>query len=108
MTRQDNVEHRGVRPERRATAPPPPLSPLAPSQNLVISLNVLSPPPPFYMFVVDLCVGYANNNDIVELRDTLVSAVRGLPQDAVVGVITFGTSISVHEMKTPPPGLPPP
>ena len=78
-----------------------------PCTTIEYALNGVPPrPPPFYMFVVDLCVGYANNNDIVELRDTLVSAVRGLPQDAVVGVITFGTSISVHEMKTPPPGLP--
>ena len=57
-----------------------------------------SSPHPFYLFVIDLCVGSANKQDIDDLKEALLEALNFLPQDALVGVITFGTAISIHEM----------
>ncbi|KAJ9470726.1 Protein transport protein SEC23 [Diplonema papillatum] len=53
---------------------------------------------PFYLFVIDLCVGSANKRDMDDLRNTLLKAINFLPSDATVGVMTFGTAVSVHEL----------
>eukprot|EP01063_Lacrimia_lanifica_P022865 TRINITY_DN30384_c0_g1_i1.p1 TRINITY_DN30384_c0_g1~~TRINITY_DN30384_c0_g1_i1.p1 ORF type:complete len:781 (+),score=230.01 TRINITY_DN30384_c0_g1_i1:112-2454(+) len=55
-------------------------------------------PPPFYLFVVDLCVGSANKDDLNHLRETLLKSLEYIPQDSCVGVVTFGTSVQVHDM----------
>eukprot|EP01059_Diplonema_ambulator_P036019 TRINITY_DN8785_c0_g1_i1.p1 TRINITY_DN8785_c0_g1~~TRINITY_DN8785_c0_g1_i1.p1 ORF type:complete len:779 (+),score=229.87 TRINITY_DN8785_c0_g1_i1:61-2337(+) len=63
-------------------------------------------PPPFYLFCIDLCVGSANPQDMEDLRETLLKALNFLPPDAIVGVITFGTAVSVHELRPASDDLP--
>lgn len=50
---------------------------------------------PVFMFVVDLCL---EEDDLQALRDELIVATSLLPQNALVGLITFGTMVNVHEL----------
>lgn len=63
-------------------------------------------PPPFFLFVVDLCVGHADPTDLDALRDTLLKAINWLPPTAQVGVITYGTCVHVHELASTAGGTP--
>lgn len=47
------------------------------------------------MFVVDTCI---DEDELVHLRDALQQTLNLLPEDALVGLITFGTLIQVHEL----------
>lgn len=47
------------------------------------------------MFVVDTCV---DEDELVHLRDALQQTLNLLPEDALVGLITFGTLVHVHEL----------
>lgn len=52
-------------------------------------------PPPIFLFVVDTCV---IESDLKALKDTLIVSLSLLPQDAMVGLITYGTMTQVHEL----------
>ncbi len=47
------------------------------------------------MFVVDTCI---DEDELVHLRDALQQTLNLLPEDALVGLITFGTLVQVHEL----------
>lgn len=47
------------------------------------------------MFVVDTCI---DEDELIHLRDALQQTLNLLPEDALVGLITFGTLVHVHEL----------
>lgn len=53
------------------------------------------PIPPVFLFVVDTCV---DADDFSALKDELIVGLSLLPQNALVGLITFGTMAHVHEL----------
>lgn len=50
---------------------------------------------PSFLFVVDTCV---DEEELVHLRDSLQQTLNLLPENALVGLITFGTLVHVHEL----------
>lgn len=52
-------------------------------------------PPPVFIFVVDTCL---EEEELAHLRDALQQTFNLLPGDALVGLITFGTLVMVHEL----------
>ena len=52
-------------------------------------------PPPAYLFVVDVCLV---EDELAALRQSLAQALSLLPEDALVGLITYGTHVHVHEL----------
>uniref|UniRef100_A0A7E4VTQ8 Protein transport protein SEC23 n=1 Tax=Panagrellus redivivus TaxID=6233 RepID=A0A7E4VTQ8_PANRE len=53
--------------------------------------------PPIFLFVADTCVPA---EELVALKESLKNAVSLLPADALVGFITFGRIIEVHELNS--------
>ena len=51
--------------------------------------------PPAFLFCVDIC---SPAEELSELADSLVQALNLLPEDALVGLVTFGTNVQVHEL----------
>lgn len=51
--------------------------------------------PPVFLFVVDTCI---DEQELIHLRDSLQQTLNLLPEDALVGLITFGTLVQVHEL----------
>eukprot|EP00128_Syssomonas_multiformis_P010905 Colp12_sorted_trinity150504_noHs@20552 len=51
--------------------------------------------PPIFLLVVDTCV---DDEDLQALKDSLVLSLSLLPPNALVGLITFGTTVQVHEI----------
>lgn len=51
--------------------------------------------PPVFIFVVDIC---CHEEELSELADSLMQALNLLPEDCLVGLITFGTNVQVHEL----------
>ena len=51
--------------------------------------------PPVFLFVVDTCV---DEDELAHLRDALQQTLNLLPEDSLVGLITFGTLVHVHEL----------
>lgn len=58
-------------------------------------LQTMSTGPPVFLFVVDTCV---DEDELGHLRDALQQTLNLLPEDALVGLITFGTLVHVHEL----------
>ena len=58
-------------------------------------LNTQKVPPPVFIFVVDTCL---EEEELAHLRDALQQTLNLLPSDALVGLITFGTLVMVHEL----------
>ncbi|KAH3687581.1 hypothetical protein WICPIJ_001442 [Wickerhamomyces pijperi] len=59
---------------------------------------VLSRPvqqPPIFLFVVDLC---QDEDNLEALKETLVLSLSLLPPNALVGLITYGSMIHLHEL----------
>eukprot|EP00977_Amphora_coffeiformis_P014530 scaffold4084_cov194-Amphora_coffeaeformis.AAC.5 len=54
--------------------------------------------PPCFLFVVDTCGGGAVKEELAELADSLQQALHLLPPDALVGLISYGTNVSVYEL----------
>jgi len=52
--------------------------------------------PPCFLFVVDTCTN--SKEELAELADSLTQALNLLPPDSRVGIITYGTNISVYEL----------
>uniref|UniRef100_A0A7S2RSN8 Protein transport protein SEC23 n=1 Tax=Eucampia antarctica TaxID=49252 RepID=A0A7S2RSN8_9STRA len=53
--------------------------------------------PPAILFVVDVC---CHAEELQELSDSIQQALHLLPEDTLVGLITFGTNIQVHELSS--------
>ncbi|XP_059475345.1 protein transport protein Sec23A isoform X1 [Neocloeon triangulifer] len=51
--------------------------------------------PPIFLFVVDTCI---DDEELTALRDSLQMSLSLLPPNALVGLITFGKIIQVHEL----------
>lgn len=51
--------------------------------------------PPIFLYVVDTCM---DADDLKALCETLVVSLSLLPPHALVGLITFGTMVQVHEL----------
>ena len=49
-----------------------------------------APMKPIFLFVVDTCL---EEDDLQALKDELIVGLSLLPQDALVGLITFGTMV---------------
>lgn len=58
-------------------------------------LSRQSPVPPVFMFVVDTCL---EEDELSALKDSLVLALSLLPPNALVGLITYGTMVQLHEL----------
>ncbi|PIA18331.1 hypothetical protein COEREDRAFT_39342 [Coemansia reversa NRRL 1564] len=54
-----------------------------------------SPVPPVFMFVVDTCL---HEDELKALKDSLILALSLVPVNALVGLITFGTMVQLHEL----------
>ena len=50
---------------------------------------------PIFILVVDTAV---SSDELVELKDSLQQSINFIPPDAMVGLITFGKMIHVHEV----------
>jgi len=51
--------------------------------------------PPIFLFVVDTCM---DEDELVTLRETLIMSLSLLPPNALIGLITFGKMVQVHEI----------
>lgn len=51
--------------------------------------------PPVFLFVVDTCL---DEEELAHLRDALQQIFNLLPEEALVGLVTFGTLVNVHEL----------
>ncbi len=53
--------------------------------------------PPAIVFLVDVC---CHAEELQELADSIQQALQLLPEDALVGLVTFGTNVQVHELSS--------
>ncbi|KAF5305729.1 hypothetical protein FQR65_LT07625 [Abscondita terminalis] len=53
--------------------------------------------PPIYLLVVDTCM---DNEELGALKDSLQMSLSLMPPNALVGLITFGKMVQVHELGT--------
>lgn len=51
--------------------------------------------PPVFLFVIDTCV---HEDELVHLRDSLQQTLNILPDNSLIGMITFGTMVHIHEL----------
>lgn len=51
--------------------------------------------PPIYLYVVDTCM---DDEELGALKDSLQMSLSLLPSNALIGLITFGKMIQVHEL----------
>lgn len=67
------------------------------SQFTTVEYEVQTPAvgPPCFLFCVDTCI---DEDELEHLRDALQQSLNLLPEDALVGLITFGTLVHVHEL----------
>lgn len=54
--------------------------------------------PPVFLFVVDTCSG--SKEEVTELADSLQQSLNLLPPEALVGLIVYGTNVSVYELSS--------
>lgn len=54
-----------------------------------------APAPPIFVYVVDTC---QEEDSLQALKETLVMSLSLLPANALVGLITYGTNVAVHEI----------
>ncbi|KAJ3340011.1 GTPase-activating protein S23 [Gonapodya sp. JEL0774] len=67
------------------------------SQFTTIEYTLSRPPsiPPIFLYVVDTCL---DEVDLKALKDSLVVSLSLLPPQALIGLVTFGTMVQVHEI----------
>jgi protein transport protein SEC23 len=53
------------------------------------------PPPPAFIFCFDIC---SPAEELSVIADNLIQALQLLPEDALVGLVTFGTNVHVDEL----------
>ncbi|PBP22749.1 vWA-like protein [Diplocarpon rosae] len=76
-----------------ANAIPPELHP----SNTTIEYRLSRPAPsaPIFLYVVDTC---QEEDSLFALKESLVMSLSLLPENALVGLVTFGTMAQVHEI----------
>lgn len=52
-------------------------------------------PPPVFVYVVDTCL---EEEELAALKEALLLSLSWLPEHALVGLVTFGTHVQVHEL----------
>lgn len=70
------------------------LTPQASTIEYVLS-RAQPPPPPCYIYVVDLC---QEPEDLAALKESLVTALPMHPPGSLVGLVTFDSVVNVHEL----------
>ncbi|KAG5176614.1 vesicle coat complex COPII, subunit SEC23 [Tribonema minus] len=58
-------------------------------------LTAPSQGPPAFLFLVDTCM---LEEELDQLKDSLQQTLNLLPEDTLVGLVTFGTNVMVHEL----------
>lgn len=51
--------------------------------------------PPIFLFVVDVC---QDDDNLTALKDSLVVSLNLLPPNALIGLITYGTMVQLHDL----------
>lgn len=51
--------------------------------------------PPIFLLVVDTCM---DGEELEALKDSLQTSLSLMPQNALVGLITFGRMVQIHEL----------
>lgn len=51
--------------------------------------------PPIFLLVVDTCL---DEEELGALKDSLQTSLSLMPQNALVGLITFGRMVQIHEL----------
>lgn len=59
-------------------------------------------PPPVFLYVIDTCL---DDDELIALRESLQLSLSLLPTNALVGIITFGKMVAVHEIGTGNEGI---
>eukprot|EP00529_Nitzschia_sp_RCC80_P018280 CAMPEP_0113499964 /NCGR_PEP_ID=MMETSP0014_2-20120614/32043_1 /TAXON_ID=2857 /ORGANISM="Nitzschia sp." /LENGTH=815 /DNA_ID=CAMNT_0000394203 /DNA_START=1 /DNA_END=2448 /DNA_ORIENTATION=- /assembly_acc=CAM_ASM_000159 len=54
--------------------------------------------PPCFLFVIDTCT--SSKEELTELADSLTQAMNLMPPESRIGVITFGTNVSVYDLSS--------
>lgn len=72
---------------------PPELHPS--STTIEYRLARPAPSPPIFLFVVDTC---QEQESLQALKDSIIMALTLLPPHALVGLISYGTNVAVHEI----------
>ncbi|KAJ3580408.1 hypothetical protein NPX13_g154 [Xylaria arbuscula] len=71
-------------------------SELHPSNTTIeYRLSRPAPSPPIFLYVVDTC---QEDDSLAALKESLIMSLSLLPENALVGLITFGTMVQVHEI----------
>lgn len=65
------------------------------STTMEYTLARPAPSPPIFVFCVDTCL---EEEDLKALKEALIVSLSLLPPQALVGLVTFGTMVSVHEL----------
>jgi protein transport protein SEC23 len=69
---------------------------LMPSYSTIeYTLSRSSAIPPIFLYLVDTTL---DEEDLKALKDSLLMSLSLLPQHALIGLITFGTTVQVHEL----------
>ncbi|KAF7538545.1 hypothetical protein G7Z17_g12613 [Cylindrodendrum hubeiense] len=76
-----------------ANAIPPELHPA--NTTIEYRLSRPAPAPPIFLYVVDMC---QEADSLSSLKESLVMSLSLLPENALVGLITYGTMAHVHEI----------
>lgn len=73
-----------------ANAIPPELHPS--NTTIEYRLSRPAPAPPIFLYVVDMC---QEEDSLASLKESLVMSLSLLPENALVGLVTFGTMVSL-------------
>lgn len=89
--------HRNQLPKHYQISSPETLPPELQPQNATVEYILARPAtcPPVFMFVVDVCQEAENFS---ALKDTLLVSLSLLPPNALIGLVTFGTNVQIHEL----------
>ena len=74
---------------------PPELHPQ--STTIEYRLSRPAPAPPIFVYVVDTC---QEEDSLKALKDSLIMSLSLLPQNALVGLITYGTMVCIASLAT--------
>lgn len=54
--------------------------------------------PPIFLFVIDLC---QDEDNLQALKETLIISLNLLPPNSLIGLITYGTVVNLHDLNSP-------
>ncbi|KAI5919088.1 hypothetical protein F4810DRAFT_714803 [Camillea tinctor] len=72
---------------------PPELHPS--NTTIEYRLSRPAPSPPIFLYVVDTC---QEDDSLAALKESLIMSLSLLPENALVGLITYGTMVQIHEI----------